>query len=251
VERANAQSGRLLWALPRKPLRHFSGGLVREGKQEDAPGVNAIVEQALDAGHQRARLPRAWTGLEQERSATMLGRGSLLVVQRDFDRFRRDDVWKGWEQQGIQHLLRDHLERSPEARGDVGAGLSLSYMLIDNYMPRKKKFPRKEVHLDLSSLAPAVVDDAVHPDRCCFRRAGRVDVRCRLSLFFAVTQLCVPDFVRNQERLFEGRPSFFMDDERDVRVKVGSPSIEERATWSAAFDLNAEVLGDADSKFIR
>jgi hypothetical protein len=41
--------------------------------------------------------------------------------------------------------------------------------------------------------------------------------------------LCVPDFVRYQERLFEGRPCFLMDDEGDVGV-VGSPSIEERAT---------------------
>lgn len=41
----------------RKPLCHLSGSLVREGKEEDAPGVNAIVEQALDAGHQCARLP--------------------------------------------------------------------------------------------------------------------------------------------------------------------------------------------------
>jgi hypothetical protein len=124
-------------------------------------------------------------------------------------------------------------------------------MLIDYYMPWKKKLPRKEVHLDLPSLAPAVIDDAVHPDRCCFRRAGQVDVRRGLSLFFAVTQLCVPDFVGYQERLFEGRPFFLMDDEGDVGVKVGSPSVEERATWSAAFDLDAEVLGYADSKFVR
>jgi hypothetical protein len=251
VKRTNAQRGRLLWALLRKPLSHLSGGLVREGKEEDAPGVNAIVEQALDAGHQCARLPRAWTGLEQERSTTVFGRGFLLVVQRYFDRFRRDDVRKGWEQQGVQHLLRDDFERGAKARRNAGAGLAVGYMLIDNYMPRKKKLPRKEVHLNLPSLAPAVVDDAVHPDRCRFRCAGRVDVRRRLSLFFAVTQLCVPDFVRYQERLFEGRPCFLMDDEGDVGVKVGSPSIEECATWSAAFDLDAEVLGYADSKFIR
>jgi len=55
-----------------------------------------------------------------------------------------------------------------EARGNVGAGLALGHMLIDNYVPRKKKLPRKEVHLDLPSLAPAVVDDAVHTDRCRF-----------------------------------------------------------------------------------
>jgi len=42
-----------------------------------------------------------------------------------------------------------------------------------------------------------------------------------------------------------------MDDEGDVGVKVGSPSIEERGTWNAAFDLDAKVLGYADGKFIR
>jgi hypothetical protein len=103
VERADAQCAASFGRFKRKPLGHLSCGLVREGQEEDAPGVNAIVEQALDAGHQCARLPRAWTGLEQERSATVFGRGFLLVVQRYFDRFRRDDVRKGWEQQGVQH----------------------------------------------------------------------------------------------------------------------------------------------------
>jgi hypothetical protein len=131
------------------------------------------------------------------------GSGFLLLVQRYFDRVCRSYDREGGEQQGVQHLLGNDLEWSPQARGYDGARLALGHMQIDRHMPWEEKLPREEVHLDLAPLAPAVVNHAVHPDWRSFRGASRIDVGRGFGLLFAVPQFRMPDFMRNQERLVE------------------------------------------------
>jgi hypothetical protein len=80
----------------------------------------------------------------------------------------------------------------------------LSNVLVDYHMPWKKEFSREEVHLDLTPLTTAVVNNAVHPDRRDLRGACLVNVDSWLCIFFAITQLCMSDFVCHQERLVEG-----------------------------------------------
>lgn len=127
----------------------------------------------------------------------------------------------------------------------------LSYMLIDNHMPWEQELPREKVHLDLPSLPSAVVDNAVHPNGRRLRGAGWVYVGWGLSLFLAIPQLCVPDFVRYQKRLVKSRPLRLMKDEGNVRIKVGSTAIEQCTVWSAALYLDTEVFGYTNCEVIR
>jgi hypothetical protein len=124
-------------------------------------------------------------------------------------------------------------------------------MLVDSHVSWEQKLPREEVHLDLPPLSAAVVDNAVHPNGRRLRGADWVNVGWELSLFLAITQLCVPDLVRHQERLVECRPLFLMEDQGNVWVKGGPPPVEQRAVGSAALNPDAKVFGDGDSEVIR
>jgi hypothetical protein len=128
--------------------------------------------------------------------------------------------------------------------------LALGHVQVDRHMPWEEKLPREEVHLDLPPLTPAVVDDAVHPDRRCFRGAGRVDVGRWLGLLFAIAQFRVPDFVRNQERLVEGEPlvSWTMrgrSGSKEARPPSSSAAPERRSR------PDPEVVCYANSELIR
>lgn len=83
--------------------------------------------------------------------------------------------------------------------------------------------------MNLSSLPSAVVDDPIHPDRAGLGGASWVDLDCWLGRLFSIAQFGVPDFVRNQERLVEGRSNVLVNDEGNLTVESCTRAIEDRS----------------------
>ncbi|GAD24634.1 thiamine biosynthesis enzyme ThiH [Acidovorax sp. MR-S7] len=103
-------------------------------------------------------------------------------------------------------------------------------MELHNHGSRNEKLTRKQVHLDLTSLPAAIVDDTIHPDGRSFRCSRRVDVNRWLDVLFTVAKLGMPDFMGYQKRLVECGSCCFMEDGRDVRVKECSTAIKHGGT---------------------
>ena len=105
-------------------------------------------------------------------------------------------------------------------------------------------------HLDFSTLSAAVVENPVHPDRAGLGGANWVDLGCRLVIFLAVPELGVPDFMRHQECLFEGRSNVLVNDERNLTVESCTGAIEDRSTRGASLHSYAECSCDPDRELI-
>ena len=63
------------------PGQHVVGGAAGEGEQQDPAGLHALLAQPGGAGHQRARLPGAGAGQDQQRPARVRRRPALFFVQ--------------------------------------------------------------------------------------------------------------------------------------------------------------------------
>ena len=77
----------------RDAIEHLPRGLVRESEQQDIARVDPVLEQISDAISQRARLPAARAGDDQQRTRRRGHRRELLLIQLrrviDVDRRRR------------------------------------------------------------------------------------------------------------------------------------------------------------------
>ena len=62
-------------------LEHLVGGAAREGEEEDALGRDAAFDEVGDAVDERARLPGAGAGDDEQRTVAVRGGGGLLGVQ--------------------------------------------------------------------------------------------------------------------------------------------------------------------------
>jgi hypothetical protein len=73
------------------------------------------------------------------------------------------------QKQRIQQLRGDDVERSPQSLGDLRRGHSVRQVKMSRDRSRQEKLSRKEIHLNLPPLAPAIIDNAIDTDR---RRFG-------------------------------------------------------------------------------
>ncbi len=62
-------------------IEHLARGFVRESEQQDIARVDAVLEQVRDAIGERARLPAARAGDDQERPGRRRHRRELLLIQ--------------------------------------------------------------------------------------------------------------------------------------------------------------------------
>jgi hypothetical protein len=86
----------------RHALAHLQRRLVGEGDGQDAARIDPLAEEVRDAEHQRARLPRAGAGQDQERPVHGQGGALLLGVE-------------------LAEVVRNLLQRGPAGAGNDGA----------------------------------------------------------------------------------------------------------------------------------
>jgi hypothetical protein len=109
MESADPHRGSMGWSGPRQAIDELAGGLIGERQDEDRPGVDTLVDEALYARDQRFRLPGSGAGLKLEGGACMR-RGQLLAGIERGRRLRRARFGHGHrdrEQQGVEQLLGD------------------------------------------------------------------------------------------------------------------------------------------------
>ena len=90
--------------------------------------------------------------------------GRLQRIERPFDMRRSRGGRHGRQQQSIEQLLRDDLERRAELRGDGGRGEPLVDMERPRDGARKQQFAREQVHLDFAALPASIIDNPIHSD---------------------------------------------------------------------------------------
>jgi hypothetical protein len=124
-------------------------------------------------------------------------------------------------------------------------------MKASRHGSRKQKFPREEVHLDLSPLLAAVIDDPVKANRRSFGRTRGVDLARWRRVRVVVTQVGMTDFMRDKKRTFEGRARIFVKDEIVARNKHRAASVKDGRAVCGNFDIKPSPLCFGRCKRIR
>jgi hypothetical protein len=151
------------------PVRQLGGGLVRKGKDEYASCIDSRTEQPLNSTYERLSLAGTRPGFYEIGLSEVVRGGFLIAVQR-LGRFRRRFFSAdGRQQQSIQKLLNDDWKWCQKSCRDGGRCRSLFNMKPPNQEPRKKKLAGEDVSLNLSTLAPTVIDHPLSADRRGFR----------------------------------------------------------------------------------
>lgn len=86
------------------------------------------------------------------------------------------------QQESVEQLLRDDLEPRTELRGGSGSEEPFVDVALSCDIARKPQFAREQIHLDISELPAAVVDDPIHSDRRRRDRAVECDRRWLLVI---------------------------------------------------------------------
>lgn len=94
----------------------------------------------------------------------MPSRNFLLLVERNLNWICRCNHRYSGEKQRVEHLLRYDIEGGSKAASKLRAGQALLDVQVDNTRSGEQEFSSEEVHLDLSTFAPAVVRHTVHAD---------------------------------------------------------------------------------------
>lgn len=205
VEGSDPHGRRSLGVPGGDPVREFARGLVREGQDQKPSGIRPLVQQVHDPLHEGLRLAGPGSGLHQGRAAPMPGRGDLGCI--GFRRRAGRPFGLGLDrrqQEGVEELLSRHREWRREHPGDLGGGPALVDVQPADDRTGQDELPRKQVHLDLASLTPAVVNDALLADRRGFGRTEGVDLAGAGRR--GVAEKGVAEFVRHVDGLLEPGP---------------------------------------------
>ena len=258
VESPDPHRGRRIAVAPRDAVRHLAGSLVREGQQKDPAWVDAVGEQSLHATDQRPRLARPRPGFQQEGDAAVrcgvgLPRRERLVdvrwLEAPLGGFAARLVGRRFrQQQRVEQLLGDNVERRVESRGDGRRGKPVLEVQRANYRAREQELPREEIHLHFAALPPPVVQHAVHADGRRLRRARRVDVEWTTGVGRAlvtglnqrVAQRRMTKLVGDEERPVEGGADVLVNDQVVARDIGCAPPVQHRCPDGRC--LNVEVL---------
>ena len=93
MKRAAPKAARIHRQQIRHAIEHLPRGFIRKRKQQDIARVDPVLEQIRHAIGQRARLPAARAGDDQERPGRSRHRRELLLIELrrviDVDRGRR------------------------------------------------------------------------------------------------------------------------------------------------------------------
>lgn len=98
-------------------------------------------------------------------------------------------------------------------------------MQLAQHRARQQELAREEVHLDLTSLARPVVEDAIDADRRVLHRSVGIDVH-RHHVLRATFQHDMAEFVCNQEGALEVRSAILVEDASSLTVERGFASLE-------------------------
>jgi hypothetical protein len=96
----------------------------------------------------------------------------------------------------------------------------------------QNEFAPEEIHLDLSALSSAVIDDTVLADRSGFGGSRRIDV-VRDVFDGAVAERSMSEFMTDEERLVELASSVLVPDSLAKRIELRATTGEDGA---AGFD---------------
>ena len=247
VEGSDPHRRRRVGPVPGDPVGHLVGGLVREGEDQDAAGIDAVVEQSPHPARERLGLPGPRTGLQQVGRAAVAGRVGLQRVQGPVGPVLFGSGLRRREQQGVEELLGDDVERRAEPGGDLRCGHSPLDVQPPRHRSREQELAGEKVHLDFAALPPAIVDHPLRADRRRLRGPRRIRDRSG-ALDGPVAQLRVSDLVRHQERLLERRSGVLVDDQINVRDQDRPSSVEDRGAGPGALDVEAPPvrLGDGE-----
>ena len=249
VERADPHRGRRLRPFAGDPLGHLARRLVREGQQQDAPRIDAFFQKAFDTRDQRLRLAGAGTRLEQISLSAMRRRRGLQRIQRPFDVRRGGRGRHRRQQQSVEQLLRDDLERRAELRSNGGRREPFVDMERSRDSPGKQQLAGEQVHLDLAPLPAAIIDNAIHSDRRRLRRAARIDRRRRLAIRI-VAELDMTDLVRHEKGLLERGARALVKDQIVGGDEGRAAAVEDGCPGGRRFDIDPSPLGLRNCKVI-
>ena len=153
------------------------------------------------------------------------------------------------QQQSVEQLLRDDLERRAELGSNRRRGEPFIDMERSCDSPGKQQLAGEQVHLDLAPLPAAIIDNAIHSDRRRLRRAARIDRRRRVAIRI-VAELDMTNLVRHEEGLLECGTHTLVKDQIIGGDEGRAGSVEDGCPGRRRFDIDPSPLGLRDCKVI-
>ena len=168
----------------RNALGNLAGCLVGKGQYQNSTRIHALTEQMLDPPHQGFGLARARPGFQQERTAFVLCRHVLQIVERQFGGVGLLGKFDGGQQQRVEELLGHHRHRCAKFFGDLGGCHAFFQVQLPDHRAWQQELTCEQVHLDLSALSASVVYDPIDAYRRCLCGPGWVKVERRTGKVF-------------------------------------------------------------------
>ena len=169
------------------PLGHLARRLIRKGQQQDAPRIDAHLQQALTADQRFAfcPCPTRFEQISLSRCAAAAcngfsGRSSCVAAVAG---------GTGGSSKASRPCRATTSNGAPSLAAMADAASPSSTWSARATMPGKQQLAGEALHLDLAPLPAAIIDNAIHSDRRRLRRRGsdrssalpRHQDRCRID----------------------------------------------------------------------